>query len=170
MNTQSRFPSALFAAILAAAQLTASTPAQAADTTDSAVKYDSLFISLDANKDSYISVEEAEKLPRFADAFRQADENHDGRLSRDEFIKAHGAYNLQRAGAFAADSLITAKVKAALLRDPRASALSVSVETYYGEVLLSGFVADSREAQHVRDIAAGVSGVKQVRDLLVVKS
>ncbi|PKO71483.1 MAG: hypothetical protein CVU20_06925 [Betaproteobacteria bacterium HGW-Betaproteobacteria-14] len=130
---------------------------------------DALFKRLDANHDGFVSRDEASKQPRFMEAFKEADGNRDDRLSRDEFIKAHSIYDRQRAASFAKDSLVTAKVKAALVKDPVVSAIDVSVETTYGEVLLSGFVDNAQQAQRAREIAARVEGVKKVHDNIVVK-
>ncbi|MCZ7656023.1 MAG: BON domain-containing protein [Rhodocyclaceae bacterium] len=54
-------------------------------------------------------------------------------------------------------------------QDPVVSAIDVSVETTYGEVLLSGFVDNAQQAQRAREIAARVEGVKKVHDNIVVK-
>jgi hyperosmotically inducible periplasmic protein len=61
-------------------------------------------------------------------------------------------------------------VKAALLRDPIVSAFAVSVETYKGIVLLSGFVQDRTHARRAADIAASVHGVVTVKNALTTKS
>lgn len=153
----------LVGALPVAAEVTAKPAAGSAAATDP------MFQRLDTDRDGYVSRIEATRQPRFMDAFREGDDDHDQRLSPDEFVKARSNYDRQRASAYAADSLITTKVKAALLKDPLVSALSVSVETAYGEVLLSGFVNDPDQARRARNIAAHVGGVKEVHDLLIVK-
>lgn len=130
---------------------------------------DAMFKRLDSDHDGYISRAEATRQPRFMDAFQQADDDRDSKLSNDEYIKARAIYERQRVAEYAKDTLITAKVKAALLKDPVVSVLEVSVETAYGEVLLSGFVDDARQARRARELAASVEGVKQVHANLVVK-
>ena len=68
------------------------------------------------------------------------------------------------------DSVVTAKVKAALLKpDNGVSGLSVEVTTNLGEVVLSGFVDSSDQALTATRIAQGVEGVKSVRNNLRIK-
>jgi hyperosmotically inducible protein len=130
---------------------------------------DAMFKRLDADHDGFISRIEARHQPRFLDAFDEGDEDRDGRISDAEYIKARSIYDRQRAASYVKDSLITAKVKAALVKDPVVSALDVSIETAYGEVLLSGFVDDERQVKRAREVAAGIDGVKQVHASLLVK-
>lgn len=67
------------------------------------------------------------------------------------------------------DSMVTAKVKAALIADPTVKAHEVNVETREGVVQLSGFV-DSNEAKTAAgDVAQRTSGVKDVKNELQVK-
>ena len=47
----------------------------------------------------------------------------------------------QSASEYIDDAVITTKVKAALFNDPDLSAAEINVETYNGEVQLSGFVS-----------------------------
>jgi osmotically-inducible protein OsmY len=70
----------------------------------------------------------------------------------------------QPVGEYIDDSVITAKVKAAIAGDPDVSVLEVSVETYNGLVQLSGFVSSQAQANRAIEIARGVSGVKGVRN------
>ena len=70
----------------------------------------------------------------------------------------------QPVGEYIDDSVITAKVKAAIAGDPDVSVLEVSVETYDGVVQLSGFVSNQAQANRAVEIARGVSGVKNVRN------
>lgn len=128
------------------------------------------FRKADTNRDGSISQDEAKKLPNFERAFREADDNRDGKLDADEFIKAQAIHERIRAAQFLDDSVITAKVKTALLKDLRLKGLDVSVETYQGMVLLSGFVNDGEQARRAAEIAASITGVVAVRNSLVVKS
>jgi osmotically-inducible protein OsmY len=67
------------------------------------------------------------------------------------------------------DSVITTKVKAALVADSVTKAHQINVETRQGEVLLSGFV-DSREARsRAADLARKVEGVHSVKNSLEVR-
>jgi osmotically-inducible protein OsmY len=72
-------------------------------------------------------------------------------------------------GEYIDDSLITAKVKAALVNDPVVKATEVNVETFKGVVQLSGFVSSPQSAQKAVDIARGVEGVKSVRNDIRLK-
>ncbi|MGZ8295194.1 MAG: BON domain-containing protein [Telluria sp.] len=72
-------------------------------------------------------------------------------------------------GEYIDDSVITAKVKAAFVNDPAVKATEINVETFKGEVQLSGFVAQPADAQRAADIARGVKGVKSVKNDVRVK-
>jgi osmotically-inducible protein OsmY len=74
------------------------------------------------------------------------------------------------AGRVVDDSVITGKVKAALVADPTTKAHQISVETFQGVVQLSGFV-DSREARsRAEQVAQGVEGVKDVKNELELRN
>lgn len=72
-------------------------------------------------------------------------------------------------GQYVDDATITSKVKAAILGEPGLSVVDIGVETYKGVVQLSGFVNTAQAKAHAGEIAANVSGVKSVRNNLVVK-
>ncbi len=77
----------------------------------------------------------------------------------------------QRAGAgqYLDDSVITAKVKAALIEDPTTSAAEINVETFKGTVQLSGFVSSQVAANRSVDLARNVGGVKGVNNDMRLK-
>lgn len=60
------------------------------------------------------------------------------------------------------DTWITTKVKALMLADDDAKGFDVDVETRNGVVILQGALQDQTAVDHVRQIAAGVEGVKRV--------
>lgn len=60
------------------------------------------------------------------------------------------------------DTVITTRIKAALLRDPMVSAFDVSVETFKGSVQLSGFVGTAAQRARAGQIAQDTPGVSQV--------
>lgn len=60
------------------------------------------------------------------------------------------------------DTWITTKVKSLLLADSDAKGFDVKVETRDGVVILQGELDDQDAINHVKDIAAGVEGVKGV--------
>lgn len=67
------------------------------------------------------------------------------------------------------DSIITAQVKSAMLADPVMKSLEVSVSTRNGEVELSGFVDNSEQMTHARNIAKGTNGVSSVVNHMSLK-
>lgn len=75
------------------------------------------FKHLDANGDGYLSRDEAAKVIDADKAFANADEGRDGRFSPEEFIKAESIQERMRTAQYFDDSVITAKVKAALLKE-----------------------------------------------------
>jgi hyperosmotically inducible periplasmic protein len=168
MNRRQPGPARTIAAAIAAV-LTAAAPVASANDAG-AGDAGAEFRRLDANRDGYVSRDEARRIKGFEKAFQQADDNRDGKLDADEFAKAQAVHDRVRAGRYLDDSVITAKVKAALLRDPIVSAFAVSVETYKGIVLLSGFVRDRTHARRAAEIAASVQGVVTVKNALTTKS
>ena len=150
------------AALLAAQGLP---PAAAED----AKNADSKFQRLDKNRDGYLSREETRSIRDFAKAFDEADDNKDGKLDAAEYVKAEGIHDRIVTGKYVEDSLVTAKVKAALLRDPALNSMDVSVETQGGQVLLSGFVKDESQRQKAKQVASSVTGVASVKDAMQLK-
>jgi len=73
------------------------------------------------------------------------------------------------AGEYVDDAVITTKVKAAFAADPTVKATEINVETYKGDVQLSGFVAEAGDAQKAVQIARGVNGVTSVKNDIRVK-
>ena len=64
------------------------------------------------------------------------------------------------------DAVITARILAALLVQPEAKSLDVSVETIDGEVKLTGFVSDEAQRRKALKIVSAVTGVATIRDKL----
>lgn len=73
------------------------------------------------------------------------------------------------AGELMDDTVITTKVKAALLQDPGTNGLQIGVETLIGGVQLSGTVDSVDEKQRAKEIAERVDGVIAVDNALSVK-
>ena len=80
-----------------------------------------------------------------------------------------GTPNRESTGEVFDDSVITTKVKSALIADKRVSGMDVSVETFKGRVLLSGYVNNPDERQTAERIARNVSGVKEVNNRIAVR-
>ena len=72
-------------------------------------------------------------------------------------------------GEYVDDATITSKVKTALLNDSGLKSFNISVETYKDAVQLSGFVNTDQVKARAGEVAAGVAGVRSVRNDLVVK-
>ena len=75
------------------------------------------------------------------------------------------------AGEFTDDAAITAKVKSAIATDVGArTAAAVNVDTYRGTVELTGFVDDRDSASRAEAAAKKVSGVREVKNSIRLKS
>lgn len=72
-------------------------------------------------------------------------------------------------GAAVDDTVVTTRVKSALLADASVKGTDVSVETRGGKVELSGNVSTQAEADRAGSIARGVDGVAGVDNKLSVK-
>jgi hyperosmotically inducible protein len=67
------------------------------------------------------------------------------------------------------DSLVTGRVKAALMDAADVKSMQINVETHDGVTQLAGFVASAAMKDKAGRIAAGVAGVKRVENALVVR-
>jgi hypothetical protein len=72
-------------------------------------------------------------------------------------------------GGYVDDSVITAKVKAALMNTPNVDSTEITVETFKGVVKLSGFLDSQAMIDAAVHAAQGVNGVKSVTNDLSVK-
>jgi hyperosmotically inducible periplasmic protein len=73
-------------------------------------------------------------------------------------------------GEYFDDTTLTTKVKTAIATSEDVSAARINVETYKGEVQLSGFAKSREEADRAISIASHVKGVKSVRDDIAIRS
>lgn len=144
-----------------------STPAFAADSVKDVQTPDGKFGRYDANRDGMLSRQELRTVPHYEKSFAQADEDRNGSLSRDEFLKAEAIYDREQATGLVSDSVITTKVKASMVKEFKN--LKVSVETYRGNVLLSGFVDNEAQIQKAVQVASSIQGVQSVKNGLAVK-
>lgn len=154
---------------VALAALLAASPIRSAEPSAPSQQQDSLLQQLDTDRDGRVSRTEADAVKGVATAFAQADENKDGYLSADEFVKARAIYDRMRVAQFATDSTITAKVKTALLTEAELNPFAVTVRTEDGRVVLSGVVKRPEQATRAEQIAASISGVVGVKNSLEVK-
>ena len=72
-------------------------------------------------------------------------------------------------GEYVDDSVITTKVKAAILDEPTLKVAEINVETFKGVVQLSGFVSSHAAESKAVELARGVRGVKSVKNVMRVK-
>jgi osmotically-inducible protein OsmY len=72
-------------------------------------------------------------------------------------------------GEYVDDSVITTKVKAAILHEPTLSSAEINVETFKGVVQLSGFVNSHADITKAVEVARGVGGVKSVKNDMRLK-
>ncbi len=67
------------------------------------------------------------------------------------------------------DSVITSKVKAAVLNEPSLKSAEINVETSKGRVQLSGFVRSKADINKAVSVAKTVKGVKSVKNDMILK-
>lgn len=72
-------------------------------------------------------------------------------------------------GGYVDNSVITTKVKAAILDDASLKVFQIHVVTYKDVVQLSGFVDSGAMVSRAGDVARKVEGVKSVKNDLIVK-
>ena len=123
------------------------------------------FLALDRNRDGYISRVEALANSEVQKRFSAFDGDKDGRLTEEEYAAAMED-NQKRV---LQDSVITARVKAALLAEKGIPSLAISVETYEGQVQLSGLVKAAELVSRAGRVTAGVTGVRTVHNNITVR-
>ena len=72
-------------------------------------------------------------------------------------------------GEYVDDSVITTKVKSAILNDSSLKVNEINVETFKGVVQLSGFVRSQTDIDKAVQVARGVAGVKSVKNDMRIK-
>jgi osmotically-inducible protein OsmY len=72
-------------------------------------------------------------------------------------------------GEYVDDTVITTKVKAAILNDPSLKSAEINVETFKGTVQLSGFVKQQADIGKAGEVARSVKGVKSVKNDMRLK-
>jgi BON domain len=85
------------------------------------------------------------------------------------FLGCASTQTRESSGQYLDDSAITTRVKAAIFDDPSLKVLQINVETFRGEVQLSGFVDSAQSVRRAGEVARGVQGVKSVKNDLIVK-
>jgi len=72
-------------------------------------------------------------------------------------------------GEYVDDSVITSKVKAAILHEDSLSSAEINVETFKGVVQLSGFVNSVADTNKAVQVARSIGGVKSVKNDMRLK-
>jgi hyperosmotically inducible protein len=67
------------------------------------------------------------------------------------------------------DSVVTARVKSALLKDPDVKSFAFKIETRKGEVQLSGFVTNQTQIDRAIEVTKAVQGVRSIDNKVSVK-
>ena len=75
----------------------------------------------------------------------------------------------ETAGGYVDDATITTRIKGRFVENPDVAAASIKVETLNGTVMLSGFAKNATEKSTAERIAREVSGVKSVRNEILVR-
>jgi hyperosmotically inducible periplasmic protein len=76
----------------------------------------------------------------------------------------------QSAGEVIDDTVLTSKVKFALMEDPVTKARQINVETFRGVVQLGGFVDNAQQRDQATKVARSVTGVQEVRNDLRIST
>ncbi len=128
------------------------------------------FNTLDKNSNKTLNWSEAKSDKGLKQQdFKAFDHDKDGSLSYEEYAELKTQTGQKAFKTTMSDSWITTKVKARLMEEESLKSLKISVETHQGEVLISGFVADSDLKNKAEQLVATVAGVKSVKNAIVVK-
>ena len=85
------------------------------------------------------------------------------------FLACASTPKQESTGEYIDNSVITTKIKSLLATDDFLKSFQISVETYKGNVQLSGFVDSQKAANRASEIAHTVKGVKSVKNNLIVR-
>lgn len=85
------------------------------------------------------------------------------------FLGCAATEKRESTGQYVDDSVITSKVKATIFNEPTLKTLQINVKTFKGVVQLSGFVDTPQSVTKAGQVAAGIEGVKSVKNDLLVK-
>ena len=72
-------------------------------------------------------------------------------------------------GEYIDDTVITTKVKAAILNEPTLKSAEINVETFKGVVQLSGFVKEQASAVKAGELTRAIKGVTSVKNDIRMK-
>lgn len=80
-----------------------------------------------------------------------------------------GSESRQSTGELVDDTVITTKVKTALIRSDQVDAIDIQIKTYKGVVQLSGFADTEQERRRADSIAGRIAGVERVQNDIRIK-
>jgi len=118
-------------------------------------------------KDACIKEAKAAEARAKADADSQMKTSDTSKPAKEK--SAAGTSKKEGAGEYFDDSVITAKIKAAVLEEPSLKSAEINVETLKGVVQLTGFVRSRANINKAVEVARGVKGVKSVKNDMIVK-
>lgn len=128
------------------------------------------FSQLDTNQDNVLNWSEVSLDASVTEqAFKATDKDQDGTLDKSEYAAVKTAAGQKKVEQVVSDSVITTKAKAKLLAEESLKSLKISVETYKGTIILSGFVASDAIKARAEAVVAAIEGVKAVKNSLIVK-
>ena len=129
------------------------------------------FKKLDINTNASLTLDEAGNDKLFtADHFAKADIDANGVLNQDEYTNYKSTVQKKAVKRVVSDSSITTKAKTELLAEKGLKSTQISVKTYKGQVILSGFVDDELSKVKAETIVTKIEGVNSVKNSLVVRS
>ena len=85
------------------------------------------------------------------------------------FVGCASTSKQEGTGEYLDDSVITTKVKAAILGEETLKSAEINVETFKGVVQLSGFVSSQTAINKAVEVTRRVSGVKSVKNDMRIK-
>lgn len=80
-----------------------------------------------------------------------------------------GSAKQESTGEYIDDTILTSRVKSALLNDPSVSGIAINVETFKGTVQLAGFVKTVAERNRAVQLARETKGVRQVKNDILIR-
>lgn len=80
-----------------------------------------------------------------------------------------GTRTAEGTGEYVDDTVLTGRVKAAILADPLLKSAEINVETFKGRVQLSGFVNSQSDITHATNMVRGMKGVTSVANDMRLK-
>jgi osmotically-inducible protein OsmY len=80
-----------------------------------------------------------------------------------------GSPRTESTGEYVEDSVLTGRVKAAILAEPSLRSMEINVETFKGRVQLSGFVNSQADIDRTVAMVRGMSGVSSVKNDMRLK-